>query len=246
MTSLYCVSSSWRNRLLAALISAVIAMPACSTWPPEHQNETPTSSCERGLNPTDNTRLAGIEQLVGDGKYYAALAQLDALGGTSPQSELVRADALRRIDRDSEANAIYLKLAGGCLDGRAQHGLGLVAAKSGRTLESVEFFQRARLALPTDIRVRNDLGYAMLLVNQVDAAQFEFLTVLDLNPGDSKAGRNLVLLTFLRGQPDKARELARKMALDEVTALQLQRQADAMRQNPAFPNTHTPPDKNSP
>jgi Flp pilus assembly protein TadD len=210
------------------LAAAVISMGliGCSSWPPpaSSSNGNP-SSCEQSLNPTDNTKLAGIEQLVNEGKNYAALAQLDALGATSPQSELVRADAFRRIDRDADALAIYTRLSGGCLDGRVQHGLGLIAAKAGQRTESVAHLQRARQAIPTDPRIRNDLGYALLLAGDLEAAQFEFLTVLDLNQGDVKAGRNLVLVAFLRGQADKARVLTRQLGLDDTAAAQIERQA---------------------
>jgi Flp pilus assembly protein TadD len=208
-----------------ALVSALL--PGCAQWPDEANARFGSdAACGASkLSPADNTRLASIDQLIGEGKFYAALAQLDALGATSEQALLTRAEALRRIDRNEEALAIYRKLAGGCLNGRAQHGLGLLAARQGRQADALTHLRLARQLMPTDLNVRNDLGYALLLAGQLDAAQFEFLTVLDLSPGDSKAGRNLVMLTFRQGQIDKAQELGRKMGLDAATVSRLQLQA---------------------
>jgi len=97
-------------------------------------------ACGASPNPTDNTRLAGIEQLLREGKPYAALAQLDALaaqGSRPPQLDLARADALRRIDRLGQAEELYRGLLGGCLQGRAWHGLGLLQAQRGQHLDSL-------------------------------------------------------------------------------------------------------------
>lgn len=198
-------------------LCAAAWLAGCAPLPRQHDAPTDPAVCSAtGLNPADNTRLAGIEQLIRDGKPYAALAQLDSLKSEAPSVKLTRADALRRIDRLAEAQSLYLSLTQGnaCLDGRAQHGLGLVAAQQGRLSDSVRHLQLARQDLPTDLRVRNDLGYALLLSDQLDAARFEFLTVLDLNDKEPRAARNLVLLTFKQGQPEKARELGKRLGLD--------------------------------
>lgn len=181
-------------------------------------------ACGASPNPTDNTRLAGIEQLLREGKPYAALAQLDALaaqGSRPPQLDLARADALRRIDRPGQAEELYRGLLGGCLQGRAWHGLGLLQAQRGQHLDSMASLEKARNLLPTDARVRNDLGYALLLAQRFDDARFEFLTVLELVPGDTRAARNLVLLTLREGRPDKAQELAASLGLDTATVERL-------------------------
>jgi Flp pilus assembly protein TadD len=215
--------------LLAAYVIGCISGCAGGSLQPQ---ATAPASCESSLSPADNTRLASIEQQIADGKFYAALAQLDSLGATSLQTDLVRAEALRRIDQNQQAKALYLKLEGSCLNGMAQHGLGLIAAREGRQADALVHLRRARQAMPTDLRIRNDLGYALLLAGDLDAAQFEFLTVLDLNPGDAKAGRNLVLLTFKQGQPDKAQELGRKLGLDSAAMGRLQLQAQSLPPSP--------------
>lgn len=222
------------SRLVAAALALLLAgtlgvTAGCANWPPQTDSASSArrdaANCDGSLSAADKTRLSGVEQLLGDGKFYAALAQLDALGLDAPQARMIRADALRRIDRSQEAQALYQGLVGSCLDGRAQHGLGLIASKAGQHAAGLAYLQKARQALPTDTAIRNDLGYAYLLAGQFDAAEFEFLTVLDLNPQDAKASRNLVLLAFSQGKNDKAMTLARKLGLDEATTARLQAQA---------------------
>lgn len=204
------------------------ALPAQNQGQPRPQAE---GACGAELNPTDNTRLAGIDQLLREGKPYAALAQLDALaaqGTRPPQVDLARADALRRIDRLEQAEGLYRGLLGGCLQGRAWHGLGLLQAQRGLQADSIASLERARNLQPIDARVRNDLGYALLLAQRFDDARFEFLTVLELAPGDARAARNLILLTLREGRVDKAQELATSLGLDGATMERLKQTSAAM------------------
>jgi len=232
----------------SALASAIISLmlTGCAQWPASSSSldQTEPGACEAGSSPADNTRLASIEQMVNEGKLYAALAQLDALGNTSPKARMIRADALRRIDKDKEAQALYVGLTGSCMSGRAHHGLGLLAAHRGDQADSIAHLKQARLALPTAPDVRNDLGYAFLLAGMLDDAQFEFLTALDLHPQDARATRNLVLLSFKRGDAGKAYQLAAKLGLDTPTTDRLALQAQNLSLPP--PNTNQGKDLQQP
>lgn len=217
-------SSTTRLRKLLGLALLISGLNGCTLPPVSPAGTQAGGACSSDLNPTDNTRLAGIEQLLREGKPYAALAQLDALaaqGVRPPQVDLARADALRRIDRPEQAEALYRSLLGSCLQARAWHGLGLLQAQRSQQADSIASLERARNLQPTDARVRNDLGYALLLAQRFDDARFEFLTVLELAPGDARAARNLVLLTFREGRADKARELATSLGLDAATVARL-------------------------
>lgn len=227
-------------RAIACATLLAVALSGC-TLPAHTQGQAGVQAdgaCGADLNPTDNTRLAGIDQLLREGKPYAALAQLDALaaqGTRPPQVDLARADALRRIDRLEQAEALYRGLLNGCLQGRAWHGMGLLQAQRGLHADSIASLERARNLQPTDARVRNDLGYALLLAQRFDDARFEFLTVLELVPGDARAARNLVLLTLREGRFDKARELAASLGLDTATVERLSAQASTPPLRPAVP-----------
>jgi Flp pilus assembly protein TadD len=212
------------SRIIAAVMLAM-GLTGCSNWPPQGDAKELAATCEAGNAPEDNTKLAAIEQMVTDGKTYAALAELDALNNHSDKAQLIKADALRKIDRTADAKAIYSTLLRSCVGGRAQHGLGLIAARDGDQRGSIEHLQLARQALPTDSRIRNDLGYAYLLAHRFDDAQFEFMTALDLNSKEPKARKNLVLLSLLKGEREKAHQLASSLGLDGATRERLAHQA---------------------
>ena len=222
----------------AAVWALACGLSACALPPRPATTAATVAPCSAEVSPSDNTRLAGIDQLLREGKPHAALAQLDALaaqGTRPPQAELARADALRRIDRLAAAEALYRAQLGGCLAGRAWHGLGLLQSQRGQLDDSLQSLSQARTLQPTDAKVRNDLGYALLLAQRFEDARFEFLTVLELVPGDGRAARNVVLLTLLEGRPDKAAELARSLGLDDATLERLAAQARTLAPTPPLP-----------
>ncbi len=223
--------TSWGAGLALALMVMGCQVPPAAPGDAKSTPEQARAACEGDLGPAANTLLATIEQQIADGRAYAALAQLDALQATSPKATLLRAEALRRIDRWVDAAEFYRQLESGCMAGRAHHGLGLIAARTGRGADALRELQRARTLLPLDTRVRNDLGYALLLNRRWDEAQFEFMTALDLAPGDGLAARNLVLMAHMQGKPDVAKALGTRFKFDSVTSERLARQAgDLLRQ----------------
>ncbi len=217
--------------LLLALL--VLGMSGCANWPPEMNRKPEDVACEAGMTPADNTRLTATNQLIGDGKFYAALAQLDTYNQDAAKVRLARADALRRIDRYQQAQTLFEGLISqGCFEGRAHHGMGLLLARQGRLDAGLEHLRQARTKLPTDGRIRGDLGYALMLSGQLDDARFEMLTALDLDPRDGRTSRNLVLLTLKQGGETKAQELGKKLGLDEATMDRLRKQASELNPPP--------------
>jgi Flp pilus assembly protein TadD len=225
-----------RAQVAASVLCLMLPLSGCQLPTGNAQAARSASAqetCGGDAGATKNTRLAAVEQMIGDGKHYAALAELDAIGVNTQKASWLRAEALRRIDHIPEAMALYETLLGSCLEGRAQHGLGLSAAQQGQRKRAIDALARARQLLPTDPRVRNDLGYALLLDRRWDAAQFEFLTVLDLAPQDPLAARNLVLLAFVQGKADLARSLAARFKLDDALIGRLALQATSLMYAPA-------------
>ncbi len=212
---------------LVMCLTVPLALGGCA-MPPERSGspaDPATANCQGDLGATGNTRLAAIQQMVSDGKPYAALAELDALGAQTPKAQLVRAEALRRVDRADQARQIYTGLTQTCLNGEAQHGLGLLAGHEGRLNDSLSALSAARQARPTNATIRNDLGYALLLSQRWADAQFELLTALELAPNDSRVQRNLVLLAFAQNKVPLARELSARFGLDAATQDRLRNQA---------------------
>lgn len=158
-------------------------------------------------------RLQLIEDLMGNGKYHAALAHLDATGLDTPRAQYLRAELLRQTDRAAEAVPLYRALLDGCLAGQANHGLGLIAGRERRYADALAHLTEARRRLPTDARVRNDLGYALLLGGDRKTARHELMTALDLDPGQPLAARNMVLLLLVTGEARTAQSMAEQLRI---------------------------------
>lgn len=166
-------------------------------------------------------RLQLIEDLTVSGKYHAALAQLEATGLDTPQARYLRAELLRQTDRAAEAVPLYHELLDGCLTGQANHGLGLIAGREHRYGDALAHLTEARRRLPTDARVRNDLGYALLLSGDPKSARHELMTALDLDPEQPRAARNMALLLLVTGEARTAQAMAEQLRIapDELDAL---------------------------
>ena len=186
-------------------------------------------ACEADAGPDHNVKLDLIRQLMDSGKLYAALAHLEATRSTSPQSLYLRAEILRRTDRPEQAVSLYRGLLGGCMAGKGYHGLGLIAGRDNNISEAIEYLQKAATELPIDVRVRNDLGYALLLDGQFDSARNEFLTALELDSGDSLAATNLALLLSVMEKEREIQALAAHMHIDSQTLMQLRAQAGTIK-----------------
>lgn len=186
----------------------------------------------RAMPAEEGTKLGIIRQMLGSGKPHAAIAYLDAARISAPQADLVRADALRQTGREVEAAQLYRKLLGSCVMGYAYQGLGLVASKSSKIKESVTQLRAASAALPVDPAIRNDYGYALMLAADYKAALHEFLTAIELAPGNRQAAYNLILLLSRSGEQEKAKLFADQFGISPAELVRLQELA----QQP-LPNT---------
>lgn len=167
------------------------------------------------LPPAESTKLGLIRQMLKTGKPHAAIAYLDAARISAPQAELLRADGLRQTGRENQAAQLYQRLLGSCVDGYAYQGLGLIASKAGKLQQAVNHLRAASAAMPVDASIRNDYGYALMLVNEGDHALHEFLTALELTADNRPAAHNLFLLLTRQGNHDKARLFAEKFGLSQ-------------------------------
>lgn len=209
------------------LLPALLCLLAGCASPPPRPGAA-DADCGRPAEAGSQTRLTMIRQLLDSGHPYAALAHLDAAAMRGPAAIHLRADILRRMGRLAEARGHYEQLLGTCMAGSGHHGLGLLAGQEGRLPESVAHLRQARLALPAEARVRNDLGYALMLSNDLEAARFEFLTALDLDPEDRRAALNLILLLHRQGDSTAADAVAERYRIDADERIRLREQAGSM------------------
>lgn len=182
---------------LAAILCLASLLAGCAGQ--QARTAEAAADCGGMTEPGTITRLAMIRKLLDGGHPYAALAHLDAENVKGAAAAELRADILRRIGQTAQARALYQSLLITCLAGAGHHGLGLLDGKEGRFKESAHHLRQARQALPADARVRNDLGYALMLNGDLEGAKLEFLTAQDLDPEDRKAALNLVVLLYRQG-----------------------------------------------
>lgn len=157
----------------------------------------PYLQCGSELAKSDQLSLGAINQRISDGNLYAALAQLQALPGANPAVAIKRAEVLRRL-KNADASAWYERISQDCEMAEGFHGLGLLAAEQGDWPQAVSRLKRAVAKSPADPRFRNDLGFAQLMVGEMDAARFEFRTAAELNAQDRLPLFNLMLLALVK------------------------------------------------
>jgi Flp pilus assembly protein TadD len=214
-----------------------------STEPMETAELSGSRECGMRDKPEEKLKLQIIQQLMDSGKLHAALAHLDATGIKSPQETYLRAEILRKTGRADLATPLYNHLIHGCAAGNAYHGLGLIAGRNQKIDQALSYLEKARAELPTDVRVRNDLGYALFLDKRYESASHEFLTALELDEANEFSVSNLVLLLLVTEQYQKAQSLAVRMKLSGEMFKQLLAQARKIKEPAGLPQ---PSDRKSP
>lgn len=213
--------------LLLALLLAGAGCASSGAAPPASgvgRVEAGAAADEQGLH------LRLIAKLLDDDKPRAALAHLDALGpahAAEPRVKLLRAEVLRKLTRFQEAYALYETLLDTPVAGQAWRGLALMQAAQGDLGLARQWLGYASDRLPTDPRIRNDLGYVLLLEGELDRASLELATAIELGD-EQRAPRNLVLLLLVQGDDVSAEEVARRH-LDPGAMAPMRERADALR-----------------
>lgn len=92
---------------------------------------------------------------------------------------------------------------------------GDILMPQGRTEEALEHLRLAAVANPVSAVVRHTPGYYYLWTGQLDEAEEIYLSVLELDPDFRWTFQNFDMLYTMRGEYDKAREWAGKLAAME-------------------------------
>ena len=178
--------------------------------------------------PLDDVHLELAQKIAASGRQRAALAHLDALAAdvaASPQAQLLRAETLRQLGKLDAAASVYAELVRGPFAGLAWRGLGLIAAQRDDLPRALAELERARSTAPTDPRVRNDYGYALLLAGQIDAASDEIATAMELDASDERCAANFVLLLLATGRSDAAAKLAEQRGIKPAALAEIRAEA---------------------
>ena len=211
---------------VVALLTIFAFLAGCKPPLVRDRPVTVESACTQ-MDSSAEVQLGLVRRMLGQDQPYAGLAHLAALEPTvraSAQARYLQAELLRHTGQTPEAEALYRDLLESCLAGYGHHGLGLLAAH--RDLEkAVTELRQAAVLLPTDSRVRNDLGYALLLKRDGMAARREFMTAIELGDSRQRATSNLLLLMLHEGDERGAERLVRELGLTPSELETLRRRA---------------------
>ncbi|WP_444985832.1 tetratricopeptide repeat protein [Halomonas mongoliensis] len=194
-----------------------------------------TGPCGERYSAEEGMELSMVQQQLDEERPRSALAYLEALGYAYPEARLMEAEALRQVGELERSSEVYAALRSTCLEADAQRGLARNAFSRQRPEVALEYMRRARQASPADARIRNDLGYLLMLRGDHSAAIEEFLTALELDESHGNAASNLVLALLQSGQPRRAEAAAQRYRLDSDAFATLQAAVARSASLPAAP-----------
>ncbi|SHE66438.1 Tetratricopeptide repeat-containing protein [Lampropedia hyalina DSM 16112] len=218
-----------RATLLAS--STLLLLAACGTSPQGYglmaerntaaQAQEQLQAAEQATQvDTAQTYLDLIAQMQQAGQWYASLAHTDAFDqehGARPESQILRADALRSTGQFAAAQLHYLSLLGTAntstrLQARARHGLGLLHASQGQYTQALEQLEQARRLHPIDPNILSDIAYAYMLNGYLETARIPVQQAAQLAPGNARVQLNLALYWLAAGEPAQAHRLLQRLA----------------------------------
>jgi Flp pilus assembly protein TadD len=159
---------------------------------------------------TPGMYLALIDRMQSQGLFYASLAHIDAYEkqyGSTPDTILLRADALRQTGQAQGSADAYTKLLNTPLAARGHRGLGLLAGAAGEFGKASEEFDAATRLQPTDALTLSDLGYARLRLGDVAGARVPLMKAAELAQDNPKILSNVALFLLAAGRPAAAQGL---------------------------------------
>ncbi|HWX11453.1 MAG TPA: pilus assembly protein [Trinickia sp.] len=159
---------------------------------------------------TPGVYLALIDRMQAQGLYYASLAHIDAYEkqyGATPDSTLLRADALRATGQPDASAAAYRALLTTPLAARGYRGLGLLAGAAGDFGDAGRQLDHAVELAPTDAPTLSDLGYARLRDGDVAGARVPLMKAAELDEHNARILSNVALFLLAQGHPREARGL---------------------------------------
>jgi len=232
-STLIALVSASRHAAIAG--SALLLLAACSSPPNGYGVAAPPRIAE-DTAPVDaapyrnsqSTYLALVTRMQQNGLWFASLAHVEALEqqwGPSPESQRLRADALRQTGQTEQSEKIYLQLMGTPQQAAAYHGRGLLAGARDDFAQAADLLEEARRQTPTDALLLNDLGYAQLRAGRLDAARMPLMQAQQLLPDNPKVLGNIALLLLAEGKPGLAQTLMEESRLPVATRTAIAREA---------------------
>ncbi|QQC64932.1 tetratricopeptide repeat protein [Paraburkholderia ginsengisoli] len=208
---------TWRHRARCpAAVAALALLGACASKDlagygvgPQAERALMVSqqAGKEAAPDTPGMYLGLIDRMQSQGLYFASLAHIDAYDrqyGASPDTILLRADALRMTDQPTAAATAYGQLLKTPLAARGHRGLGLLAGAAGDFAHAADELQQAVLLAPTDAVTLSDLGYAYLRAGDVNGARVPLMKAAELDQNNPKIVANVVLYLLANGDQTQA------------------------------------------
>jgi Flp pilus assembly protein TadD len=222
-----------------ALTLAVIALlGACASKEtgygvgPQAERQAMIQQANRDPAPdTPGMYLGLIDKMQSQGLYYASLAHIDAYEkqyGVTPDTVLLRADALRMTDQPAAASEAYAKLLPTPLAARGYWGIGLLAGEQGDFGRAAQELQQAVQLTPTDAGMLSDLGYARLRAGDVGGARVPLMKAAELDQQSRKIASNVILLMLVDGHVADAKAAMAQLDLSSDVRAAIGKQAEAV------------------
>jgi len=184
------------RRYLIALC-AVLGLSACVPGAAPQTDATLPAEADRDVF------LTLAASIAEGGKPQAALAYLDDYLIRYPDDDralLLKADCLARTGHPNEAKNIYERLAARTASPPAVAGLGRIAAGKGDWATAAGRFAQAYGQTPSDPRLLNDYGYALLMTGHPGQAFTVLARAHELKPGDPFIRTNFLLAAQALGR----------------------------------------------
>lgn len=180
---------------------AVAMMAGCASQPPETTPEGTVDisdiACQEAVQPEQRVDLEMIDSLMNKGRNHAALARLESKPMDGIDFWLRYGQLLASTGKLDAAEQVFREMVSQCEDGRSRHGLGMVLLKRNQVNAALSHLEAARSQAPASSQVRNDYGYALLLVGRYQDAAFELRTALELANGQGPVRQNVAVAYLL-------------------------------------------------
>jgi len=215
---------------LVVTILLTVSLVGCagqttSPWLVTREHSKP-KECQPLTN--DQELVLGLSQeIANSGRLHAALANLERLPERLPEARLRKAQLLRVLGR-SEAEKLYADLVNSCLAAEAHHGLGQIAVARKNYNQALKHLRIATSLSPANDAMRNDLGVTYLNLDRIAEANFELMTAMELNEGDSRAAQNMLTLLIYQDKWQNARHLVTSKKLTTEQFREAERRARAL------------------
>ncbi|NYH21530.1 tetratricopeptide repeat protein [Paraburkholderia bryophila] len=213
----YCLSFEFVPRAArgASMLAVCALLAACASKDlagygvgPQAERAAMAQRANQDPKPdTPGVYLGLIDQMQAQGLYFASLAHIDAYEkqyGVSPDTNLLRADALRMTDQPAAAADAYALLLKTPLAARGYRGLGLIAGAAGDFARAAQQLEQAARLEPTDAAILSDLGYARLREGDVNGARVPLMKAGELDQNNPKIVSNVVLYLLANGEQSQA------------------------------------------